>query len=222
MARAHDGDAVAHGERLLLVVRDEDEGDAALALDALELELHLTAELEVERAERLIEQEDVGAVDERAGDGDALLLAAGEAGDTALFEPGEADELEHAADLLCGLLLVLAAQIGAEGDVLRDVQVREERIALEDGIDGALVGRQGDDILPLVENFAAGRRFKAADAAQQRGFAAAGGAEQRHELVLADVNAHAAEGGEAVLEDDADIADGKNGILHGAFLLRNE
>ena len=33
------------------------------------------AELEVERAERLVEEEDVGPVDERPGERDALLLA---------------------------------------------------------------------------------------------------------------------------------------------------
>ena len=58
--------AVAHGERLLLVVGDVDERDAHLALDALELELHRLAELEVERAEGLVEQEDARLVDERA------------------------------------------------------------------------------------------------------------------------------------------------------------
>ena len=39
-ALVHDRDPVAHRERLLLIVGDEDEGDADLALDALELELH--------------------------------------------------------------------------------------------------------------------------------------------------------------------------------------
>ena len=51
------GQAVAHGQRLLLVVRHVDEGDADLLLDPLELDLHLLAELEVERAERLVEQQ---------------------------------------------------------------------------------------------------------------------------------------------------------------------
>ena len=49
--------AVAHRERFLLVVGHVDEGDADLALERLELELHLLAELEVERAQRLVEEE---------------------------------------------------------------------------------------------------------------------------------------------------------------------
>ena len=59
-------------------MRDVHERDADLALDALELDLHLLAELEVERAERLVEQQHLRLVDDRAGERDALPLAAGE------------------------------------------------------------------------------------------------------------------------------------------------
>ena len=57
LAAVHDRDAVGHREGLLLVVRDVDERRAELVLDALELGLHLPAELHVERAERLVEEE---------------------------------------------------------------------------------------------------------------------------------------------------------------------
>ena len=75
-ALVEDRDAVGHRQRLLLVVRHVDERDPDLALDRLELDLHLLAELEVERAERLVEQEHLRAVDDRAREGDALTLAA--------------------------------------------------------------------------------------------------------------------------------------------------
>ena len=64
---------------------------------ALQLELHLLAQLEVERAERLVEQEHARLVDERARERDALLLAAGELRRLALLEARELDELEHLA-----------------------------------------------------------------------------------------------------------------------------
>ena len=73
---AHHGDAVGHRHRLLLVVGHEDERDPDLALDPLELDLHLLAELQVERAERLVEEEHLRVVHEGAGQRDALLLAA--------------------------------------------------------------------------------------------------------------------------------------------------
>ena len=75
-AVAHDDDRVAHRQRLFLVVGHVHERDPDLALEGLELELHLLAQLEVEGAERLVEEEHGGPVDERAGERDALLLAA--------------------------------------------------------------------------------------------------------------------------------------------------
>ena len=59
-------------------MRDVDERDPDLVLDPLQLELHLLAELEVERAERLVEEQHARVVDERAAEGDALLLPARE------------------------------------------------------------------------------------------------------------------------------------------------
>ena len=41
----HHHDLIRHRQRLFLVVRDEDEGDADLLLDVLELLLHLLAQL---------------------------------------------------------------------------------------------------------------------------------------------------------------------------------
>ena len=96
-ALVHDRDPVAHRERLFLVVGHVDERDADLALDALELELHRLAQLEVERAERLVEQQRARVVHERAGERDALLLAAGELAGLAVGEVGEPHDLEQLA-----------------------------------------------------------------------------------------------------------------------------
>ena len=97
-AAVHDGDPIGHRHRLFLVVGHVDERDPDLLLDALELDLHLLAQLEVERAERLVEEEDRRPVDERPGEGDPLGLAAGDLGRLALLEAGQLDELEHLGD----------------------------------------------------------------------------------------------------------------------------
>ena len=49
-AAVHHGDAIGHRHRLLLVVGHVDERDPDLLLDPLQLDLHLLAELQVERA----------------------------------------------------------------------------------------------------------------------------------------------------------------------------
>ena len=94
-AVAEDGDPVAHRQRLLLVVGDEAEGDADLALDLLELDLHLAAQLEVESAERLVEQQHLGPVDQGPGERDPLPLAAGELGRPAVAVPAQPDGLQR-------------------------------------------------------------------------------------------------------------------------------
>jgi hypothetical protein len=71
----HHRHPVRHGQGLLLVVRHVDEGHAHRLLYALQLDLELAANLEVERAERLVQQQDLGLHHERASEGHPLLLA---------------------------------------------------------------------------------------------------------------------------------------------------
>ncbi len=98
LAAVHDGDPVGHRERLFLVVRHVDERRPELVLDALELELHLLAQLDVERAERLVEEQRGRPVDESARQRDALLLAAGELPRPAALEAFERDDAQQLAD----------------------------------------------------------------------------------------------------------------------------
>ena len=77
-ALVHHRDPVAHRERLALVVRDEDERDPELGLERLELDLEVLAQLRVERAERLVEQQHARPQHERARERDTLLLSAGQ------------------------------------------------------------------------------------------------------------------------------------------------
>ena len=190
-AAVHHRDDVRHRHRLLLVVRDMDERDPHVVLDALELELHLLAELQVERAERLVEEQDLGVVDERPRQGDPLLHAAGELPRLPLLGPRQVDETEdlpHAAgDLVAGN--VSAAK--AEGDVLEDRQVREERVALEDRVHVALVRRQSRDGLVAEVDDAIVRFLEAADHPQRRRLPAAGRPEQGEEGAARDLDRHA-------------------------------
>ena len=96
-ARVHDRDPVRHRHRLLLVVRDVDEGNADVVLDRLQLELHLLAELQVEGSQRLVEQEHTRLVDERTCERDALLLAAGELARLPRLHSVQVDQVEDLA-----------------------------------------------------------------------------------------------------------------------------
>jgi len=102
-ACVHHGHAIGHGEGLLLVVGDVNEADVDFALDALQLELHHLAQLQVERAKRLVQQERRWFVHQRTGQGHPLLLATGELRGLALGELAEAHHLDNGVDLLADL-----------------------------------------------------------------------------------------------------------------------
>jgi hypothetical protein len=97
-------------------VRDVHEGDADVLLDALELDLKLLAQAQVERPERLVEQQGARAVDQRAGERDALLLAAGELAGLALAEVAELDQLERLAGARADLVAADLAPLEPERD----------------------------------------------------------------------------------------------------------
>ena len=138
-----DGDVVAHRQRFLLVVRDVEEGHPELALQRLEEDLHLLAELQVERAEGLVEEQHLRPVDDRPRERDPLALAARELNGLAFAVRVEAHHAQHLLDLALPLGAPDALHLEPVPDVLGDRHVREERVVLEHGVDVARVRRLG-------------------------------------------------------------------------------
>ena len=92
-AGVHHRDLIGQHQRLGLVVRDVDERRAEVGLQLLQLDLHVLAQLQVERAERLVEQQQRRLEHQAARDRDALLLPAGELVDALVLRAGQADAL---------------------------------------------------------------------------------------------------------------------------------
>ena len=183
----HDGDRVGHRHRLFLVVRDVDERDLDLVLDPLELQLQLLAELQVERSERLVEEQHPRTVDERARQRHPLLLTTGELLRLAVLATGEVDELEHVAHAFLHVRLAHLAALETECDVLVDGHVREQRVALEHRVDVALVGRQADHVAVAEVDRTRRRLLESADHPQGRRLAAPRRPEQREERAVRDL-----------------------------------
>ena len=198
-ATVHDGEPGRHLEGFLLVVGDEDEGDADLALQRGQLRPQRVAELRVERAQRLVEEQDRRFEDQGPGQGDALLLSSRHLVGATPGVLGEPDQLQRLLDAsLPGPLVEVLAPPQAVGDVLVDVEMREERVALEDRVDRALVGRALRDVDPVEEDLAVGRLLEPAQHAQRGGLSAARRAEEREELTGLDLEVDAVDGGDAV------------------------
>lgn len=141
---------------------DEHGGDAEGELEAADLLAQVRPYLGVQRGERLVEQEDARAQGERAGEGDALLLAAGHLVRVAVSVVGQAHQVEEFGGALAPLGRADPAYAQAEGHVVPGVEVREEAVRLEDHAGVAAVGRDPGDVLPVDEDLAGVGLFEAA------------------------------------------------------------
>ena len=187
LSLGHDHHRVGHGQGLLLVVGDKDEGDARLLLDLFQFHLHVLAQLQVQGPQGLVQQQDLGAGHQGPGDGHPLLLAAGQAGDSAVFKTAQGHQREHLVDLGLNLPLGHLLLPKGEGHVFKDVQMGEEGILLKNSVDVPFVGGHVVDFLAQKEDIALIRGLKAADEPEHGGLSAARGAQQGDKLVVIDV-----------------------------------
>jgi hypothetical protein len=199
-----DDDSIAHEEAAvgtggeLGVVGDEDEGGALLAVHGEEEVEDVLAVGGVEVAGGFVGHEDGRGEHEGAGEGDALLFAAGELDGVVVASFGEADAIEEFAGALGGLAGG-AAEFGGEQDVFFGGEGGDELVALENEPElaaaqaGEAVFRQADDLFAVEEDAAGGGVIESGEEAEEGAFAAAGGAHDGDELAGRDVEIEAAE-----------------------------
>jgi hypothetical protein len=191
-AVVEDADAVRHGQRLALVVRDIDDIDAQPVVQVLDFELHMLAKLLVERAERFVHQYELRLEHQRAGERDALLLATGHLRGPAAFETRHAHHVERVAHALRHFGLRQAPHFQRKGEVFADRHMREERVVLEHDADVTAMRRNALNALAGKGNRAVSRDFETRQHHQRRRLAGAGGAKQRQEFALGDIEIESA------------------------------
>lgn len=168
-----------------------------------DLLLHVAPDQRVERAERLVEQQDFGVHGERPRQSDALLLTAGELAGTPVLHAFEAD----LGDDLLGLLAALAPADALDFEPVRDVvehgPVRQEAEVLEDHR-GAVAAQfaqprlvHGADVLAVDDDRAGRRLDEPGQTAYEGRLARAGQAHDDEDLALAHIEAHVPDGGRA-------------------------
>ena len=156
----------------------------------------------VEVAGRLVGQDDVGIVDQRPGDGHALLLAAGELGGPVVDPIAQADQPGELDRPLVRLLAELAGSLVGqrELDVLEHGVLRDQVVRLEDEAEvaaadlGELVVVEPRDVATAQEVLAAGRAVEAAQQVEHGALARAGGAHDGDVFAGVDIDGHAPQG----------------------------
>ena len=160
---------------------------AKVLLDPADLHLEVPAELGVNGAEGLIQEQHLGLGDNGPGQGHPLLLAAGKLAGVLVCLVLQAHNGQHFPYLAAGGFLVHLLHVKAEGHILGHAHVGEKAVLLEDHADPPLPGAHMGDVLAVQADGAAGHFFQPGKAPQQGAFAAAGGPQQRHQVPLFDV-----------------------------------
>ena len=178
------------------VVGDDDEGFAGFIDDAEE-HVHDGGTCGgVEIAGGFVGVEDAGIVDEGAGDGDALLFAAGEFGGEVVEAFGEANAVEELASAGFGIAF---ADPGGEEDIFQSGEFGEEEVVLEDKTHAAVA--QGGAVtgvgvvkgFAVDEDVAGGGTFEAAEDIEQGGFTGAGSTAEKDFFSSIHFEVHAAQ-----------------------------
>ncbi len=184
-----DGDPVADLDRLVDVVRDEDDGLPHLALQAQELVLQTCTHDRVDRAERLVHQHERRVARQRPREADALALAAGELRRVALrvgrIETDEVEELQRAR-VDPGTRPAVQPRDGP--DVRLDGHVREEADLLDDVADAAPQLHEVllADALPVDADVAARQLDQPVDEPERRRLATARRPDEHADLTRGD------------------------------------
>ena len=182
---------------------DEQVGEAQALLQVLQKVYHLRLDRDVERRDRLVADDQLGLDRERAGDADALSLAARELVRVAALVPGrEADLLEQLAHprLLLGALGEVMDLQGLADDLAdRHARIQRSVGILEDDLHLAaeppeLGLVEVEHVLAVEAHRASGRLDQAQQHAARGRLAASGLADQRQGLAGLDGERHAVDG----------------------------
>ena len=149
LPQLHQHDLVGDAHGLLLVMGDKDGRDPHFPLDAPDLLPQLQPQPGVQVAQRLVQQQNLGLLHQRPGNGHPLLLAAGELSGPALEIVLDLHEAGGLLRPLPGLLLFHLRVQQREHDVLLHRHVRVQGIVLKDQADAPLLRRQLRHVLAV-------------------------------------------------------------------------
>ena len=184
---AHHRHALAERHRLDLVVRHVDGRHSEPLVQPRELGAHAHAELGVEVRERLVHQERRRLAHDRPAHRHPLPLPSGERGGPPVEQVLEAEQLGDLADAAIDVGTRRLAHPQPVAEVLAHRHVRVERVVLEHHRDVAIARRELGDVAPADQDRPLGDVLEPGDHAHQGRLAAAGRADQHHELPARDL-----------------------------------
>ena len=174
----------------------EHRGHALLVVQTAQPAPQLGADVGVERAERLVEQQHLRLHGERTGERHPLTLTAGQLMRSLTGPFGQPDQLEQLVDAGADLVPFALADPQPEGDVLEHGHVRERGVVLEHEPDAPVLRAHSGHVLAGDPDHSPVGLLEAGDDPQERRFARAARPEQRGQRSLGDVERDVVERGE--------------------------
>ena len=186
-------DALHHAH----LVRDDHDGHAQRAVELAQQLQYALGGRGVQRAGGLVAEQHFGVARQRAGDGHALLHAAGELRGIGPLAPGQAHRCQQGARPLVSLRALDVRELQREADVLQRRALHQQVEALEDHADvpprrAQLL--QARKVRPRHGDAAGVRPLEQVHAAHERALPRAGKADNAEDLPLLDVQADVVEG----------------------------
>ena len=185
------------------IVRDEDVGEAEVALQRVEEVDHLRADRDVERRDRLVEDDQLRVESERPRDADPLPLAARELVREAVRvlrrEPDRPQQLVHPGAPLRAVIATVDAERLADDVADRHARVERRVRVLEDDLHlpahlAHLAPTEVRDVAPVEDDLARRRLDQLDQRAREGRLAAAGLADEPERLARAQCQVDAVDG----------------------------
>ncbi len=203
----------------------DDDDRMALRVHGAQQFHHVLAALAVERAGRFVGKDDASAIHQRAGDGNALLLAAGKLVRAVVEPVAQLQRIEQFGGARLAFGCGQARVDRRHFDIFLRRRGGDEIVALEDEAESAAaqrgkrIGIERRNILAVEQILPAARTVETAQNIHQRRLAGAGSAHDGDEFARFDVERNAVQhlhGKIAIVVGLADIGEpDKRRVLHG-------
>ncbi|MCY1446067.1 hypothetical protein D9M71_626130 [compost metagenome] len=149
---------------------DIDHGDTQLAVQTLDLILHLFAQLFVQRPQRLVHQHQLGLEDQCTCHCHSLLLTTGELSRLTCRQVLQVHHLQGTPYPAANFGLIQTLDLQGKRQVVGDAHVREQGIVLEHHADVAFMRRYTADRLTVQIDLPFAGGFKTGEHHQAGGF----------------------------------------------------
>ena len=163
---------------------NKNKGNAQLFVHIFQLKLHFLTHFIVQRAQGLVQKQNLRLVDNCSGNGNSLLLPSGQGLNASFLKAFQINDFQRMSDLLIHGFFIHFFQLQSKSHIVIYIQVWKQRIFLKHRVNRSLIGWQLTDILTVQQNLTCCGDLKASQHTKNRGLTTAGGPQKSDKFPL--------------------------------------